>query len=131
MVEYAGYEFYKGSFCGNIIPEADFRKAITRAGWYIRQITFGRASNDFEASYPEYAENIKMAACAAAEAFYQEEQRTKEHNGREVSSEENDGYSVTYASGSDDSMGLVEKKAFQKAHSYLAYTGLLSRRIGR
>lgn len=131
MVKYASYEFYKNSFCGNIIPESDFLKAITRAGWYIRQITFGRVSDDFETAYPEYAENIKMAACAAAEVFYQEEQRTKEHDGREVSSEENDGYSITYTDVSDDSIGLAGKKAFQKAQPYLAYTGLLSRRIGR
>lgn len=131
MVEYADYKFYKDSFYGNIIPKADFPKAIARAGWYIRQITFGRVSDDFETAYPKYAENIKMAACAAAEAFYQEEQRTKEHDGREVASEENDGYSVTYADGTDSSTDLTGNKAFQKAYSYLAHTGLLSRRIGR
>lgn len=131
MGKYASYEFYTGEFCGNIISKEYFPRAVIRAGWYIRKITFGRVSDDFETVYPEYIENVKMAVCAAAEEFYLEEQRTMEHNGRELSSESNDGYSVTYADGSDSGLGLAEKKALQKARSYLAHTGLLSRRIVR
>ncbi len=130
MAEFADYNFYTQFFYGDVIPKGDFKGAATKAGWYIRQITFGRVSDDFEMAYPEYAEHIRMAACAVAEVFYQEGQRTKRHDGREISSEENDGYSVTYA---DESGGgdLAGKKAFQKASQYLAHTGLLSRRIGR
>lgn len=128
MAEYADYEFYKEKFHGSIIPdEAAFLNASVRASRYVKYITFGRVSSTFEKDYPEYAEDIKCAVCAVADVFYQAEKRTSAHDGREVASESNDGYSVTYADAgrSEGGCSLAEKQALQNARMYLMNTGLM------
>lgn len=130
MAEYAGYKFYTETFHGSTIPEAAFSNASVRASGYVKYFTSGRVLDTFEMDYPEYAEDIKLAVCAIAEVFFQEEKRLAKHDGREIASENNDGYSVTFAdSSSGGGISLAGKQARQKAHLYLAHTGLLYRGV--
>lgn len=129
MAEYADYKFYKEKFHGITVPEDAFSNASVQASSYMKYITGGRIKDSFEADYPEYAEDIKLAVCAMAEVFYQECKRTSKHDGREVTSENNDGYAVTYAGISDNGASLAEKQAKKIANRYLAHTGLLYRGV--
>lgn len=129
MAEYADYEFYKEKFHGITVPEDAFSNASVQASSYAKYITCGRAKDSFETDYPEYAEDIKLAVCAMAEVFYQESRRKSKHGGLEVASENNDGYSVTYAGVSDNGASLAEKQAKEIVNRYLAHTGLLYRGV--
>lgn len=61
---YATYEFYKDSFGGNAIPQADFDRFAKRASEYIDLVTFGKAE-----TYLDEKELLKKACCAVADAY--------------------------------------------------------------
>ena len=63
MARYADYAFYVTEFAGNIIPNEEFQRVIAKASAYIKNITFSRVD---ESNVPE---EVKAAACAAAEIF--------------------------------------------------------------
>lgn len=96
MREYVDYAYYKESAHGKDVPEDEFPKAALKASVFIKCITHGRVSDSFETDYPQFVDEVKLATCAAAEVFYETDKRLREHSGREVQSENNDGYSVTY-----------------------------------
>lgn len=66
---YATYEFYRDSYRGNTIPQADFTRLSERASEYIDMITFGRAIE-----YEDTKDLLKKACCAVAEAYQLNEQ---------------------------------------------------------
>ncbi len=125
MVEYADYAYYKENAHGNAIPEEEFPKAALKASVFIKCITHGRVSDSFESDYPQFTDEIKLAACAAAEVFYETDKRLREHGGREVQSENNDGYSVTYANIQESGESPGEQRAMQAVRPYLIDTDLL------
>lgn len=122
MVEYADFEFYTKKFHGSTIPEAAFPSAMLRSSIFIRYITFGRID---ETDIPEEA---KLAACAVADLMYKDD-LAKDKNGREIKSENNDGYSASFVTSVDEKGRSIEARAYQSANQYLAYTGLLYRGI--
>ena len=122
MVEYADFEFYTKNFPGSTIQEAAFPSAMLRAGIFIRYITFGRID---ETNIPEEA---KLAACAVADLMYKDN-LAKDKYGREMKSENNDGYSVDFVTSADEKGRSIEARAYQSASQYLAHTGLLYRGI--
>lgn len=75
MVRYADLAFYMTEYGGNVIPNEQFQRVITRASTYIKAITFSRVS---ENNIPE---EVKAAACAVAEVIYKAESSTE---GKEV-----------------------------------------------
>lgn len=112
------YYFYTDIFKGTVIPEGTFDRKIMESEAFINKITFGRIhkydlrQDDLKA--------VKFAICAAAEAVYNSDKH------RDVKSENNDGYSVTYADNSESSRRLRMTEA---ADLYLADTTLRNRRV--
>lgn len=119
MVIYADYEFYVKIYKGEL-ADSEFEKIIIKASAHVRRITFGRADLHAE------DEAVKLAACDVI-AIY--ENTKKGHNGRNVASENNDGYSVSYvneqASG-ESTEALLNRKIYSAAEIYLMPTGLLN-----
>ena len=62
---YADYTFYTDTYKGNSIPQADFDRLILRASSYLDKVYNGTIT---------VTDNIKMAACAVAEAWQTNEQ---------------------------------------------------------
>lgn len=124
MKLYADYDFCIQEYSQDISQE-EFDKYILKASAYIRRLTLLKADS-FE------GEQLKYAACAVVEA-YRDFDRTLV-NGRLVSSENNDGYSVSYGDVSSTSAGektaekMRDDKAYAAAKLWLSGTGLLSRR---
>ena len=56
---------------------------------------------------------------------YETDKRLREHGGREVQTENNDGYSVTYASAPESGSMAGEQQAMNAVRPYLADTDLL------
>ncbi len=112
------YYFYTDMFKGTVIPESTFDRKIIESEAFINKITFGRIhkyalrSDDLKA--------VKFAICAAAEAVYNLDKH------RDVKSENNDGYSVTYSDNSESSRRLRMTEA---ADLYLADTTLRNRMV--
>lgn len=125
MTEYADYKYYQKSAHGKEIPEEEFPKSALKASVFVKFITHGRVADSFESDYPQFAGEIKLAVCAAAEVFYAADKRLREHGGREVQAENNDGYSVTYADVQQSGVSLGEQMALQAVRPYLIDTGLM------
>lgn len=124
MVRYADYAFYVTEFAGNIIPNEEFQRVIAKASAYIKNIIFSRVD---ESNVPE---EVKAAACAAAEIIYNTE--TSSTGSEEKKSETTDGYSVTYVNERMDGQtmeDLIQKKVREAAKVYLLPTGLLFRGV--
>lgn len=112
MTAYADYAYYRDSFHGSAVSEADFPGLAVKASAYVRAITFGRATAD--------CEEVKDATCAAAEMIQQIE---KERSGTAKSSESVGGWSVSYLN--PNSLGLDERtRLAQAVDLYLTGAGL-------
>ena len=111
MVEYADRDFYENTFHGEIIPEKAFPSMILKASIFVKFLTFSRVDD-----MTEIPEEVSLATCAIADVMYQDGMR-KDDAGREIASENNDGYSV-------------EHRCKKAAYPYLAHTGLLYRGCG-
>lgn len=118
---YADYEFYVNIYKGEL-TDSEFEKIIIKASAHVRRITFGRADLHAE------EEAVKLAACAACDVIAIYEKAGKGHNGRNVVSENNDGYSVSYANeqvAGETAEALLNRKIYSAAEIYLMPTGLL------
>lgn len=124
---YACWEYYKSTYYGDAIAEADFPRLIRRAGEQLDHLTRGRA----EAYHKSNPEPVANAACAVAEVLQQGE-RSNVQRGGVVQSESNDGFSVSYGvSDSSTAAGqaALHQRIFSTAAQYLARTGLLYRGV--
>lgn len=117
---YADYEYYISTYKGNLAEE-EFEKSIMKASAYVRRITFGRADDNME------LEEVKLAACAVCDLIANDEKVRGKHSGRAITSENTDGYSVTYESGGNGETAddLLCKKMHNTAALFLDPTGLL------
>ncbi len=97
---------------GSEIPEKSFQFFLAKAENFLNGLTMGRISRICE------TEEVKRCACEIAEIYYKGSQRLG------ISSENNDGYSVSY-----DAVAC-DKAAAELAILYLENTGLLYRGIG-
>ena len=110
------YNFYTNTFKGTVIPESAFDKKSMESEAFINKITFGRIHKyDLR---PDDLKTVKFAICAVAEAVYDSDKH------RDVKSENNDGYSVTYVDSGESSRRLRMTEA---ADIYLADTTLRNR----
>lgn len=127
MDAYADYEFYIINYRGKAVSETDFPVAALNATQFIRMLTVGR-SDRYE------GDEIKYATCAAAEAYAQAFRLSEsETQTAEISSENTDGYSVSYVSqrrSGETQEALFKRKAYDAVRAWLSGTGLLSRRCG-
>lgn len=101
MAAYADYDFYTKEYGGLAVSKEEFMPLAARASAMVDKMTFGRAT--------EGDWRVKMAVCAAADTLYRP-------GGGVISSENNDGYSVTYASGSQSGQ---ERAAIRAVRSFL------------
>lgn len=113
-MQYADFEYYKNEFCGVVIATKEQFDALeVRARAYVDKLTFDRAKAH------THEESVKNAVCACCEVYAQ-------YGGHEgISSENNDGYSVTYISNSR----LEGTRLYNSAALYLP-TELLYRGVG-
>lgn len=124
MVNYVDYEYYKSDFEGDAIPEESFGRIAKKSSVFVREITRNRV--DVE----NIINDVKDAVCAVCEVMYNDEKILARINGREVKSENTDGYSVTYTSETQDGQTreqTLRKKMYSAARGYLIHTGLLYR----
>lgn len=117
---YADYTFYVSEYRGNLTDE-EFDKSVIPASAYVRRITFGRADDNME------MEEVKLATCAVCDLIANDEKVRGKHSGRAITSENTDGYSVTYESGGNGETAddLLCKKMHNTAALFLDPTGLL------
>lgn len=117
---YADYEYYTSTYKGNL-PKEEFEKSIMKASAHVRRITFGRADDNTE------MDEVKIAACAVCDLIANDEKVRSKHSGRAVTSENTDGYSVSYESGGNGETAddLLARKIFDTLELYLMPTGLL------
>lgn len=111
-----GYDFYTDTYMGKEIPEDSFERKSVEAEALINMITFGRIRKYNLSAEDLYL--VKMAICASAESYYSADQ----HKG--IKSENNDGYSVTYADGEEN---VAKINAIGAADLYLSGTTLRNR----
>ena len=119
MKEYSDYIFYENVYHGNMDKE-DFERNIQSASQYIRCMTHGR-SDEYE------GDELKYAACEAADILYLAYQKELEGSG-EKRSENTDGYSVSYVTQAKDgetSEELAGRKVTGAIRKWLLPTGLL------
>lgn len=121
MKVYADYEFYIQEY-GQDMTEAEFAKHIKPASQYIKRLTLGR-SEHFK------GEELKYATCAVAEAYCKFEKENP--GGKIVTSENNDGFSQSFAVSSKSFQKQKDDAGYNAARLWLSGTGLLSRRIKR
>ena len=117
---YADYTFYVSEYRGNLTDE-EFDKSVIPASAYVRRITFGRADDNME------MEEVKLAACSVCDLIANDEKVRSKHSGRAITSENTDGYSVSYESGGNGETAddLLCKKMYNTAALFLDPTGLL------
>lgn len=117
---YADYTFYVSEYRGNLTDE-EFDKSVIPASAHVRRITFGRADDNME------MEEVKLATCAVCDLIANDEKVRSEHLGRVVTSENTDGYSVSYESGGNGKTAdeLLGRKISDTLELYLMPTGLL------
>ena len=117
---YADYEYYISAYKGKLAEE-EFEKSIMKASAYVRRITFGRADDNME------MEEVKLATCAVCDLIANDEKVRSKHSGRVVTSENTDGYSVSYESGGNGKTAdeLLGRKISDTLELYLMPTGLL------
>ena len=104
------FSFYRNFYGGTLIPENEFVRYCEFASRFISNMITSRF---------EISSDIKMAVCHVAEIFYRDNVRMG------ISSENNDGYSVSY-----DKSVSAEKLATEIASVYLGSSGLLYCGIG-
>ena len=112
----AEYEFYKGTYHGDKIGEAEWPALSRDAAACLEELTLGRTAGDLA---PELLERCRMALCAVAEELRQEQQ------GGEVASATNDGYSETYVTSGRSPAGRRRDAAWL----WLGNTGLMYRGV--
>lgn len=122
MKSYIDYNYYLGAECWDKIDNADFNRIARKASVFVREITFDRINEE------KLSDDVRDAVCAVCEVLWQDELIRKQYGGREVKSENSDGFSVTFVT--EESAGRtheerLQKKMYAAARPYLLHTGLL------
>lgn len=110
------YEDYTQIYGGSVIAAASWIRAYNQAEAMVSAMTFGRIRT--EVLPEDVRELVILAVCAAAEGIFQAGVSAN------ISSENNDGYSVTYRA-----PDTVQTETWKTVTSYLADTGLLYRGV--
>lgn len=126
MVPYVDYDYYVKEYKGDAIPQTAFDKLARDASVFVREITFDRIQDEM------IIDAVKDGVCAVCEVLYTEEQQLHKNGGKEVKSENTDGYSVTYVTEAQDGQSrkdVLRWKMYQAAKEFLLFTGLLYRGV--
>lgn len=122
MKNYIDYNYYLRAECWDKIDNVDFSRIARKASAFVREITFDRINEE------NLSDDVKDAVCAVCEVLWQDELLRKQYGGREVKSENSDGFSVTFVT--EEAAGRtheerLQKKMYAAARPYLLHTGLL------
>lgn len=121
-MQYVDFSYYVEQYRGNKITDEEmFSGAAREASLYLREITHDRIS--------EIIDNVKNATCAVAEVYFEEYAKLKKMGGREVKSENTDGYSISYVTEGKDGESresVLHRKMYLAARKHLIHTGLLN-----
>lgn len=110
MSQYADYTFYRDSYYGTQIALADFPKLCQEASGYLDKLTYRRLLCGAPVS-----DGVRLAVCAVCDVldtFHQSEIH------RDISSENNDGYSVSYVPVAQR-LAMLEKEKWEAVGNYL------------
>lgn len=140
---YTDYAFYINEYFGDVVPEIDFPKYVSRASDRIDTITFDRLADGLPSDV-RANQKVQKAVCSVAEALYQidsvknallnnlgtVETEDGKVTGKTVSSVTAGSESITYSTGTSDASKTVYAQACmdkkvenilirQKAEQYL------------
>ena len=120
-MKYAEFSFYQTEYLGDrITDESTFNRLALRASERLDYFTFGKIDGS------DVSDSVRLAVCSMADILFWEEKRKNAHEGRELASESNDGYSVSFASASDtERQGLTDRQLYQASYVYLSQSGLM------
>lgn len=130
---YADYQYYKDVYLGEAISEEEFPRLEKKAERYLDALCFHRIHEVEEKHMTEQlADLIRVTVCEMAEAY---KSMSPEYNSMlaaavsGISSENNDGYAVSYGGGKDAVTVDNEQKRVMKnvALMYLGDSGLMYR----
>ena len=136
---YADYEYYKDTYLGTAIKEADFPRLALRASSFLDYYTQGRAAQNVD------LDALKMACCAVAEQYQYVDTAQSLAQKSLTASLETDGelqsqtvgsWSKSYRSGGETAQQAAtaaqtaQASLSAAAMQYLAGTGLLYRGRG-
>lgn len=118
---YAEHDFYLNTYFGDVVTDSDtFKRLSTRASEWLDHFTMHRIDQ------ANVSDAVRLAVCSMTEVLYYEDLRKKANSGREIASESNDGYSVTFASASDAERNKqTQTELYLSAYKYLSQTGLM------
>lgn len=118
---YADFTYYRDEYCGvKITVEKEFNRYARRASAIVDQVTYGRLTSIANDDIPE---EVYEATCALVDKLYDLENSV----GSTLTSESNDGYSVSFRDTGDDQK--QRKELYATIRTYLDNTGLLYRGI--
>lgn len=106
------YSFYTDTYGGKRISKDDWKRIAQQAEKRLDSLTFGRCSVDWEGE--TWCNQAKCAVCEMAELLAADEKR------KGKTSENTDGYSVSYDTGKS-----IDSMLYDVARVYLANTGLM------
>ena len=109
MIEIITYDYYKNNFLGKLVPEEDFEHIEKKAVVYVNYALVGNLGD---------SDAEKDAVCAACELIYKEKDRSG------IKSENTDGYSVTFDTGSDFTLKILDEIKIYLANSGKLYRGI-------
>lgn len=122
MRSYVDRNYYSDAGYWVGIADDNFDRIEKKASAFVREATFNRINEE------NLSNDVKDAVCAVCEVLWQDELIRKQYGGREVKSENSDGFSVTFVT--EESAGRtheerLQKKMYTAARPYLLHTGLL------
>lgn len=120
-MEKVKYEFYRDTYSGTLVPEKSWNHILIKTESYLRNLMHQEPDSD-------NLDLVQLCICEASELIYQDEINKQKTGGREVQSENTDGYSVTYATEAEAgkiAVNSLQTKVYAVIQRYLSSTGLL------
>ena len=111
---YVDYQYYRDTFHGSAMTEAEFPNAEIEAEAFVNAVTFGRLRR-----LDKIPDCVKDAICSAADVMGEYSKGMES----DISSESNDGYAVTYKAALKSEE--CEKSMKAKVKRHLSGTGLM------
>ena len=129
MTNYTDYDFYIETYKGNM-PDDDFDRLITRAGYEVRKNIFNR-------DIIGYKNEVQMATCSVVDILFKIEQLESKKetimSNQALKSESVGDYSRTFDTASvndiDTQISNQKEKIKEELRTYLLSTGLLYRGV--
>ena len=113
---YVDYNFYAECYHGSAISDEAFENVELEAEAFVNMVTFGRIER-----LEEIPIQVKYAVCSVADTVANYSEFRKNN----ISSESNDGYSITYAT--QVTNDECQREMLAKARRWLSNTGLMYR----